>query len=202
MKIDLAEPNVGGFQFEFLRLLSAQSVGAAEIGECIYTMGRIAEDDFDGWVDEWSGTADRVAADAQRLVSAGNTASARDAFLRAANYYRAAEFYATQDDPRQIAAWRSSRECFAQAAPMLRFPPEPIEVAFDGARLPGYFVCGGQEDAPTLIAMSGFDGSAEEVYYWIGPAAAERGWNCAIFEGPGQRGALHVNPGLVLRPDY
>ena len=50
--------------------------------------------------------------------------------------------------------------------------------------------------------MSGFDGSAEEVYYWIGPAAAERGWNCAIFEGPGQRGALHVNPGLVLRPDY
>ena len=50
--------------------------------------------------------------------------------------------------------------------------------------------------------MSGFDGSAEEVYYWIGPAAAERGWNCVIFEGPGQRGALHVNPGLVLRPDY
>jgi len=50
--------------------------------------------------------------------------------------------------------------------------------------------------------MSGFDGSGEELYYWIGPAAAERGWNCVLFEGPGQRGALHLNPGLTLRPDY
>jgi predicted alpha/beta-fold hydrolase len=81
-------------------------------------------------------------------------------------------------------------------------PAEPIEILFDGARLPGYFVRAGHDRAPTLIAMSGFDGSADEVYYWIGPAAAERGWNCLIFEGPGQRGALHLNPGLVLRPDY
>jgi len=32
-------------------------------------------------------------------------------------------------------------------------------------------------------------------------AAAEHGWNCLIFEGPGQWGALKRNPGLVFRPD-
>ena len=202
MKVNLTTTDVGGFNFEFLRIVSCQSVGAAEIGECLYTIGRIEDGSFDSWITEWNRTAGRVAAEARRLLTAGQPLAARDAFLRAANYFRAAEFYATHDDPRQVAVWQASRDCFAQAVPLLRFPAEPIEVAFDGACLPGYFVRGGSRRAPTLIAMSGFDGSAEEVYYWIGPAAAERGWNCLIFEGPGQRGALHLNPGLVLRPDY
>ncbi len=42
----------------------------------------------------------------------------------------------------------------------------------------------------------------EEVYCWIGAKAAEYGWNCLIFEGPGQWGALKNNPGLIFRYDY
>jgi hypothetical protein len=42
----------------------------------------------------------------------------------------------------------------------------------------------------------------EEVYGFIGPAAAEYGWHCLIFEGPGQWSALKTNPGLRFRPDY
>jgi len=91
---------------------------------------------------------------------------------------------------------------FRRRGPLLPYPPEPIETPFGDARLPGYFVAGaGEGRRPTPGAMSGFDGPGEEVYYWIGPAIAERGWKCVIFEGPGQRGALHLNPGLVLRPD-
>jgi pimeloyl-ACP methyl ester carboxylesterase len=203
VKIDLTKTDVGAFNFEFLRLVSSQSVGAAEIGECIDTIARIRNDDFDSWVTEWNRTATRVAAIGDQHLDDGDTVAAGGALLRAANYFRAAEFYATHDDPRQHQAWQRSRECFAAAAPLLPYPPEPLEIPFGGARLPGYFVAGvGEGRRPTLVAMSGFDGSGEEVYYWIGPAAAERGWNCLVFEGPGQRGALHLNPGLVLRPDY
>jgi pimeloyl-ACP methyl ester carboxylesterase len=42
----------------------------------------------------------------------------------------------------------------------------------------------------------------EELYHLAGAAAAEYGWNCLIFEGPGQWSALIRNPGLVFRPDY
>lgn len=203
MKIDLTKTDVGAFNFEFLRLISSQSVGAAEIGECIDTIARIRKDDFDSWITEWNRTATRVAALGHQQLDRGDTVAARGTFLRAANYFRAAEFYATHGDRRQHQAWQRSRQCFAAAAPLLPYPPESIEIPFGDARLPGYFVTGaGEGRCPTLVAMSGFDGSGEEVYYWIGPAAAERGWNCLIFEGPGQRGALHLNPGLVLRPDY
>jgi pimeloyl-ACP methyl ester carboxylesterase len=42
----------------------------------------------------------------------------------------------------------------------------------------------------------------EEPYCWIGAVAAAHGWNCLMFEGPGQWGALKTNPGLTFRPDY
>jgi pimeloyl-ACP methyl ester carboxylesterase len=38
--------------------------------------------------------------------------------------------------------------------------------------------------------------------HWLGFAAVARGWNCMVFEGPGQWSAMQLNPGLVLRPDY
>jgi pimeloyl-ACP methyl ester carboxylesterase len=69
-------------------------------------------------------------------------------------------------------------------------------------QLPGYFVSGGEGRRPTLIALGGFDSTLEEVYCWVGAAAADYGWNCLVFEGPGQWGALMANPGLVFRPDY
>lgn len=54
---------------------------------------------------------------------------------------------------------------------------------------------------PTLMVLGGFDSTAEELLPWIGDACATRGWNALIFEGPGQRGAMNMNPGLVFRPD-
>jgi pimeloyl-ACP methyl ester carboxylesterase len=53
-----------------------------------------------------------------------------------------------------------------------------------------------------LIALNGGDSTNEEVIHWLGFAAVARGWNCLVFEGPGQWSALQLNPGLHLRPDY
>ncbi|HYB82669.1 MAG TPA: dipeptidyl aminopeptidase, partial [Mycobacterium sp.] len=130
MKIDLTRTDVGAFNFEFLRLISGQGVGAAEIGECIDTIARIGKDDFDSWITEWYRTATRVALIGRQQLDRGDTVAGRGTLLRAANYFRAAEFYATPDDPRQHDAWQRSRECFATAAPLLPYPPEPVAIPF------------------------------------------------------------------------
>src|SRR5512133_4177027 len=113
-----------------------------------------------------------------------------------------AVFYAAPTDARHTTLWRRSKDCFQRMIPLAESTIECLEVEFEGARLPAYFVSGGSGVRPTLIALGGFDSTMEEVYGWIGGAAVDYGWNCLIFEGPGQWSALKNNPGLRFRPDY
>ena len=202
MKIDFGDKTVGGFAFEFVRGLSAEETGAAAFGECMETIGRVKKGDFESWTAHWTATADRVAAFAARERAAGDAVGARNAFLRASNYYRMAVFYAAPADPLHTALWQRSKDCFRHMIPLAARPIECVDVVFEGAALPAYFVSGGEGVRPTLIALGGFDSTMEEVYGFIGAAAADHGWHCFIFEGPGQWSALKANPGLRFRPDY
>jgi len=202
MKLDFAKKTVGGFNFEFVRGLSLQAAGAAEYGECMDTMSRIKNNDFDSWITEWATTGDRVAAFAEREQRVGNRVGARDGFHRAANYYRMAVFYAAHTDTRHTELWHCSKDSFHRMIALMDDPIESLNIDFEGARLPAYFVSGGDGQRPTLIALGGFDSTMEELYCWIGAAARAHRWNCLMFEGPGQWGALKTNPGLTFRPDY
>ena len=202
MKVDFANKTVGGFNFEFVRGLSLQAAGAAEYGECMDTMSRVKNNDFDSWTTQWAATADRVAAFGEREQGVGNRAGAHDAFLRAFNYYRMAMFYTSHTDARHTALWRRSKNCFHRMIGLNDAVVECLDIDFDGARLPAYFVSGGDGARPTLIALGGFDSTMEELYCWIGAVAPAHGWNCLMFEGPGQWAALKTNPGLTFRPDY
>ena len=202
MRVNFADKIVGGFNYELVRGISIQQAGAAELGECVETMRRVRRGDLDSWTREWSALAARVADYAQAARDAGDAATARLAYLRASNYYRMAAFYAHFTDPRHRTLWRRSTECFAAMIPLSDRRIERVGIAYGDSRLPGYFVSAGAGPRPTLIALGGFDSTKEEVYCWIGSVAAERGWHCLIFEGPGQWGALMDNPGLVFEADY
>jgi pimeloyl-ACP methyl ester carboxylesterase len=203
MKFDFSDKVVGGFNFEFARSLSAMDVGSAQIGECFETMERIRNNDFESWIGRWSATADRVRSHADQMESTGDVTATAKALLRASNYYRMAAFYAAHTDPRHTALWRNSKDCFHRMASLLERPIEILDIDFEGAKLPAYFVCAAKEGPrPTLIALGGFDSTMEELYGYIGSAAADHGWNCLIFEGPGQWSALKANPWLHFRPDY
>jgi len=202
MRVNFNDKTVGGFNYEFTRGVSLQNAGAAEFGECMETMKRIKENDFNSWITEWGKTAENVAHYAERQLKNGNTNSSGRAFLRASNYYRMACFYAVHTDPRHRNLWKMSRDCFHRMVAISEQSVERVEIPFENAILPGYLVLSGEANKPTLIAIGGFDSTAEEVYCWIGAAARVYGWNCLIFEGPGQWGALMDNPGLVFRPDY
>ena len=193
------------FWFEWLRTVGHAPYGAADIGECLATAARIADGDFESWHQAWYRTAERIGADAARSEAAGHAVSARSAYLRASNYYRAAEFFLhdVAPDPRMLPTWRASRDAFARAAALLPHPAEAVEIPYEGTSLSGYFfrVDDAPSPRPTLIFHGGFDSTLEELYPAAGAAAIARGYHCLAFAGPGQGRAIREQ-GLPFRPDW
>ena len=178
------------YYFELLRALGHTYSGGADINECLETAHRIKEGDDEGWYDEWLKTAQRVFAIAEKSEARGHFVSARDAYLRASNYFRTAEFFLHADisDTRAYEAWKMSKDCFLKAIPHLSHTIKTVEIPFEGTTLPGYFITaeGVNKKAPLIIIFSGFDGTGEEECLTRGIPAAKHGYHCLVFEGPGQ----------------
>lgn len=195
------------FSFEFLRVLGESIYGGSDINECFGAASRIKEGDYESWFLEWNRTAERIRQIADNCLARGHTVSAREAFLRASNYYRCAEFFMHMDignaDPRAMGAYEKSVACFHQAIRLFPFPCEQVKIPYEGTTLPGYFyrVDHSAISRPTLLIHGGFDSTGEEQYYETVPAALERGYNCLVFEGPGQGSVIRCQ-NLPFRPDW
>lgn len=182
------------FSLQLLRAISETYYKGADIGECLSTAYRIKEGDFESWYQEWLKTAKRVHKYADESLAAGHETSAREAYLRASNYYRVAEFLLLDpEDPRIKTTWESSKGCFGKAASLFSPSFEPVEIPYEGTTLPGYFYKvdnDSKSPRPSLIAHGGFDSTLEELYTSAAAPALERGYNCLTFEGPGQGGLI------------
>jgi len=125
--------------------------------------------------------------------------------MRASNYYRAAEFEVRDnpEDPRSLRGWQSSHNCFAEAAQLYDPPFEAVEVTYEGTTLPGYFyrVDDSGQPRPTLIATNGYDATVQGMHFGHAAAAVRRGYNCLIFDGPGQGRVLYKQE-IHMRPDW
>jgi alpha-beta hydrolase superfamily lysophospholipase len=194
------------FSFEALRAAGFANYGGADLGEVLVTARAIPEADEVAWHREWKATAQRVAALAQQSLEGGHTVSAREAFLRASNYYRTAEFYRRDDpfsDPEVKELSQLSRDTFTTAMALFDFGFEPVSIPYAGTTLPGYLYLVDDSGAPrpTVIYNSGYDSTLEESYFAIAAAALARGYNVLAFDGPGQGAALREQR-LVFRPDW
>src|SRR6516162_7811138 len=196
-------PDDPQFWYETLRALGHAAYGGADIGEVVTTAQRITAGDYDSWYEQWAATAARVEAEARTQLAAGHPVSAHDGLLRAATYWRSAEFF-TRDadpDPRGRAAYDASVRCFADAAALMSPAVTPVEIPFEGTSLPGYLYQpprGGRQ--ATLIMHTGFDGWAEELHHCGALAAQQRGYTVLTFEPPGTGKPCY--DGLVFRPDW
>ncbi len=202
MKLDLEDMTIGSAGFNFVRTLSVAATGGADFAECLIAARRIREGDDESWVREWAALAGRVQQAAEAATRSGDIPASRGAFLRASNYFRTAMFSLPPADPRLGEYLTLSREQFHRAAQLSSPPIEILEIPFGEARLPAYFLGPGGARRPTLIVVNGGDSTNEEMAHWVGFSAVARGWNCLVFEGPGQWSALQLNPGLRLRADY
>ena len=194
------------FSFETLRAAGFAIYGGADLGEVLVTVGAITSGDDVSWHRAWKATAERVRAIGERALAAGRRVSAREALLRASNYYRAAEFFLREHpatDPEVTLLSARSRETFAAAAGLLDTPVEPVSIPYEGTTLPGYLFLadGSGTPRPTVIYNNGYDSTAEEGYFAVAAAALRRGYNVLAFDGPGQGAALREQK-LVFRPDW
>lgn len=193
--------------YQALRAMSYTTFGGAEPGEVLATVERVGGNDTEDWFDEWHRTANRVAALADEKRDEGHTRSARNAYLRAHNYYRTAEFFLPPDDDRRPSTYEASVDAFRSGTDLLDVPPEVVSFPFEDTELPGYLFLPElreeiEEPFSTVVCLGGFDSICEELYFACGvPEALARGYAVVLFEGPGQ-GSLLREAGVTARPDW
>ncbi len=193
------------FDAQWLRAAGHTVYGGADINECFTAARAIREGDATSWYKAWNNLAARLRTSGDASLAAGRHASARDAYLRAANYFRAAYCFllGTPVDPRLVEAWRNHREAFELAVALMQPSAERIEIPYDGKLLHGYLfrAADDSERRPTLIINGGYDSTAEECFFFSGAAAVARGYTAIVFDGPGQGAAL-IEDKMVFRPDW
>jgi esterase/lipase len=205
--------NDDGFSFRLLCAIGRTPYGGADIGECLSTAYRIKDGDFESWYDEWLKTARRLEEIGNQSLENGHIISAKEAYLRASNYYTEAEFFLhiNPSDDRIIQTYTKAVETFRKASNYFSHGFEAIEVPyFDNSKnrnskttLPGYLytVDNKEIQRPILIIVTGFDGIQESLYFSNVLAALSRGYNCLTIEGPGQ-GRVIRKQKLPFRPDW
>jgi len=187
------------FDAQLQRTVGKADSGMANVGECLSIADRIVPGDRDSWYTAWSEFAGRLTQRGDEALRAGHAVSARNAYLRAAEYYRQAFFFHRDDLGRSelTSAYRCSVQAFRAALPLLN---EEVRVLSGG--LSGYLFSSGDASGPrpTILHIGGYDGTAEELYAAVYPALA-RGYAFAAVDGPGQ-GALLYEQGVPMRPDW
>jgi pimeloyl-ACP methyl ester carboxylesterase len=190
--------------FQLLRSLGAATSMGAAVGEVLAAARDIKDGDPRSWPPAFAALGDQTGSLGYAVLGKHGV-SAREHFQRASMYYRAAEYY---DDPvsdTSRAHGMASRSLFLEASKLMPWRSEVVQIPFEHIWLPGYFMQPASSDVrprKTVIVLTGFDGTAEELYFQTGVAALERGWNVLLAEGPGQTGLLRFHPDVSFRPDY
>ena len=182
-------------------ILGSVSNGGCEIGEAFYTVGNIKDGSPESWQEQWEIMAGRIEARAEQSLMGGHKVSAREAFLRASNYYRTAVVSMLPDNPKFIPLSHKSRSCLKRAGKLHDPQIEYFEIPFEGTVMPGYFIKANNngQKTKTLIMIGGGETYIEDCYFYVGPPAVKRGYNFMTIDLPGQ--GLMPTEGKFYRPD-
>lgn len=179
--------------FQFIRVLAAAQEGASTVGECFQAASRMKPGDVESWYREWQIVARRSEARANIAAVAGHRQTAKANWLRAANYYRASEFYLEGDDPRRFAAYDKVEECSHHVLKLLTPVGEIVKVPYeDGTHMDAYFLRAPKAalKSPVVICFGGLDEYKDELLHEITRHAFERGLSLLLVDLPGQGGTL------------
>ncbi|HZN27985.1 MAG TPA: alpha/beta fold hydrolase [Xanthobacteraceae bacterium] len=163
---------------------------------------RAGEADPDrAWREEWAAEADRVAAVADKAAAEGREITAGNHYMRAGNYYYSAERFIPPGADK-MAMYRKALRCYQAAMARLYPDIERVEVPYENASLPAYFVKGrGSGRRPTVVLFDGMDNAKEMSVIFAGLDFAKRGINTLAIDGPGQAETLRLR-NIHSRHDY
>jgi dienelactone hydrolase len=163
---------------------------------------RAGEADLDrAWREEWAAMADRVASVADKAAADGREITAGHHYMRAGNYYYSAERF-IPPGAEKLATYAQALRCYQAAMARLHPDIERVEVPYEGASLPAYFVKGrGSGRRPTVVLFDGMDNAKEMSVIFAGLDFAKRGINTLAIDGPGQAETLRLRH-IHSRHDY
>lgn len=190
--------------YQFRRALGETQEGGGAVSECLLAASKMRPGDKESWHREWLLIGDANNLRAQRAANQGFRATARNGWLRAANYFRHAEFWLDPLDPRRLATFEKIEACTKNFLAYLSPPGEVVEIPYIREKpLDGYFVRSpfGKGRQPVLICLGGLDSFKDEMWFMQARGAIERGLSVLMVDGPGQGSALR-RYGLTARADY
>ena len=169
------------FDFETRRLMWYCPYGGSDFAEVSTTIEKIRERDYESWYREWKNVGDILTS--RNYLSENSKGKA---FLRASRYYQAAEFFLHPTDTRKLEVYEKSVDYFYQALSLLNISYQTKDIQFEDVTLRSVSFRTSKMCKGTLLICSGFDGLLEELYFTNVKAALDEGYNCILFEGPGQ----------------
>ncbi|WP_274426647.1 alpha/beta hydrolase family protein [Chelativorans sp. YIM 93263] len=194
----------GEMDFQLMRMLGVCTAGGGAPGEIMDARAKIEGDDATQWPPAFANTAAMLVEKADEALVNGHKVTAREHLLRASSYFRSAEYFSDPFGSEVGAHGKASEDAFVKAIEQLPERVVPVQIPFEGKNLPGYLMH--PQDAPnrnkTVIVLSGFDGTGEELYFQTGFDALKRGYTVLAAQGPGQVSTLRHHPDLLFRPDY
>ena len=186
--------------YQFRRALGETQEGGGAVSECFQAASRM-KPDLESWHLEWLRVADRNFARGEEAERAGHIRTAMNCWLRAADYYRSAEFWLLPDDPRRLETFD---KCERASRKWLKYlPGEVVEIPYEkGVSMPAYFIKPkGSGRFPVLISFGGLDSFKDELWFMTGRGAVQRGIAVLMVDGPGQGGTLRRHK-IPSRYDY
>jgi dienelactone hydrolase len=196
-------PDHQDFSFQFARALGGVQEDAGTVSEIMQVGSRIPCGDTAAWHAEWTRVADVNRGRAVAAAAAGNLHTAKSNWMRAANYYRSAEFFLSPDDPQRLTTFDKVEACTREYLARMEPAGEVIKVDYEeGSHLDGYFIRAPYDEArqPTIIAFGGLDEYKDEVVHEMCKFALPRGFSLMIVDLPGQGGTLR-RQGIKARHD-
>ena len=195
------------FDFELTRLLGSTAAGGCDTCEFLTAAGKIKKHDAESWHDAWKEQGERAEAIAEQAARDGLNALARNGYLRASNYFRAASYMFPNDDPRVVPLSERSVAVFVRATALMDGMVMSVDIPYEkGISMPAYLYLPPQEaqlpgKIPLLLYFGGADSTKEELHFLFGYSGPQLGYAVLLLEGPGQ-GLLLKKSGLALRPDF
>jgi pimeloyl-ACP methyl ester carboxylesterase len=197
------------FNFEIVRLLGTAPYGGADVAECLEAIGEITNDDPVSWHRAWHKQAERAELLAEEASKSGDVESARRAYMRASNYFRASGYMfhdRISADSRSLPITIRSITNFQRGMKLLPGKTFILEIPYEGYFLPGYLYLPPATkrlpgEIPILVNSGGADSSQEELFFIYGVSGPDLGYAVLTFEGPGQ-GIVLRKQKLHMRPDW
>jgi pimeloyl-ACP methyl ester carboxylesterase len=190
--------------FQLIRQLGACAYGASSIGECLHIANTIKTNNPAEWVKAFENLAEWQKKDGMERLVKNHLISGREQLFKAANSFRAAEYYSPITSAQHRKLGLNSADCFSLAISSMDIHFEHHLIPYQNINLPAYFISPANDGIKrdTILIVSGFDGTLEEEFLLRGQAAIERGYNVIHFAGPGQMDVFRQYPETYFEPNF